>query len=1130
MSKAPAEKPKISRRKKHGRALGKGVAWMLNAALALTTVTVLFVGGTVFYLKRYPLTAPDWAQEMISRRLAEVMPESRVDFGDMSFVMDENWRPRIQLRNVALSAADGAEIARFNAVEALFAAKPLLDGQIQPREIALSGIFAKLSRAADGSVALQAGIGGVAPQRQAATLPQLIGQVDELLETPALRSLRNVDLRALTLRFEDAASARAWTVDGGRLRLNREGQDLTIGADLAVLSGGAEATTLSANYNSRIGETAATFGVSFNDVAAGDIAAQGPAFAWLGVLQAPISGSVRSGLTEEGRFEPLAATLQIGAGAVQPNPGTRPIPFDGARSYFTYTPEERLLRFDELSVRSKWITGLATGTAVLGIDDATGRLRDLVAQIRLENLSANPADLYDAPVQIAAVDADVRMQLDPFRITLGRALVRDQGQNLQLSGGVVADPEGWRLSLDGRMDALAPDRLLTLWPEAFAQNTRRWLAANLREGEISNIDVALRRAPGEAPQNYLAFDYDRATVKVARSLPPVTEGKGHFSLAEDRLVVSLDAGRMTPPEGGTIAMAGTSFIIPDVTARGDDGTPAVVRLEAHSSITATLSLLNLPPLSAMDKATLPVALADGRAAVSATLAFLMKPRTPPKVQYHAQGMLTSVQSDVLVRNRTITSDRLTLAAENTALSISGAGRIDGVPFDIRFDQPIGPGADPGRLTGTFALSEETLDTFGVALPPGTVSGAGQGEIDVTLARGSPPDFELTSDLTGIRLTVPQVSWTKPANRAGSLRIAGVLGEVPRIDALEVSGPGLSAAGTVSLNPDRSLERLRFDSLQVGNWLDGAVDLVGRGAGRPAQVVLRGGQLDLRRAEFGRSAPTPGAPPMEVALDRLLITDTIALTGMRGRFATAGGLDGAFEAQLNGAAPVQGRVVPQDGRSAVRLVSGDAGAILRAAGLLRQVAGGDMSLVLLPVGTGGAFDGRLNVTGVTIRDAPGIAALLNAISVVGLINELNGDGIYFNDVEATFRLTPNLLTLTEASAVGASMGLSMDGTYRLDTQEMRMQGVISPVYLLNAIGALFTRKGEGLIGFNYSLTGPARAPNVSVNPLSALTPAMFREIFRAPPPELPEVDGVTESALPPTTPEPQRPVARTFEGR
>jgi hypothetical protein len=61
-------------------------------------------------------------------------------------------------------------------------------------------------------------------------------------------------------------------------------------------------------------------------------------------------------------------------------------------------------------------------------------------------------------------------------------------------------------------------------------------------------------------------------------------------------------------------------------------------------------------------------------------------------------------------------------------------------------------------------------------------------------------------------------------------------------------------------------------------------------------------------------------------------------------------------------------------------------------------------------------------------------------------------------------------------------------------------VISPVYLLNGIGSLFTRRGEGVFGFTYTVTGTTGRPQVSVNPLSILTPGMFREIFRQPLPQ------------------------------
>jgi Protein of unknown function/AsmA-like C-terminal region len=1116
---APATAPKRHRRW-HRFVLRSMATVVLVLALALGAGTVI---------KGLPVAVPPWLQAKIEGRIAEVLPQARVRFGEMVIVVGEGWRPKVRLRDVVVRNGAGQEIISFNEFKATFATRPLLRGQIQPKVLSLSGVVARLKRGADGRVSIRGGDTENAPAREAATLPQLIGELDEILQSPALAALRNVELRALTLRFDDERVGRGWTVDGGRLRLQRTGDDLALSADLAVLGGGASVATLAANYSSRIGQTQASFGVTFDDVPARDIAAQGPAFAWLDVLRAPISGSVRSGLTAAGRFTPLNATLQIGAGAVQPNAATKPIPFEGARSYFSYTPARRLLRFDELSVRSKWISGQASGTAVLKTDGEQGPLTELVAQIELSNLVANPFDLYPEPVDLSEADMDFRLQLDPFRITLGRLQISDRGKTLLVDGDLSADPAGWRLALDGRMDGLDPSRLLALWPQGVKPKTRTWLAENLLAGQVENIDLAFRAAPSKPQHSFLAFDFDGADVRFLKTMPPITGGQGHFSLGDDRLVVTVDQGAVEPPVGGVIRVDGSSFILPDVRVR--DGTPAVIRLQTRSSITAALSLLNFAPLSVMDKAGMPVDLAQGQVDVQGTLAVPLKKGGDIKdVSYFFNGDLRAVQSDTLVKDRRLESARLDLAVDNRQLRISGPGKIDGVAFSGAWQQPIGAGANRSSLNGQVGLDQAALDAFGVALPDGTLSGSTTGNIALEFERGKAPEFVLTSALRGMRIRVPQLSWSKAANQSGNLTLKGRLGDPAQIDTLNISGPGLSARGSVKLRAGGALERVRFDNVSVGNWLNIPVDLIGQGSGKAVQVSVRGGSMDLRRAEFGPAQGGTAGPPMLINLERLQITDTIALSNLQGRFDIANGMDGRFEARLNGATPVQGRVVPQNGRSAVRMTSDDAGGVLASAGLLKQVKGGTLSLTLLPVGSGGAFDGELTMGGVRIKDAPGIAALLNAVSVVGLVNELNGDGIYFDEVEGRFRLTPDRLTLTEGSAVGASMGLSMDGIYALNSGQLQMQGSITPVYLLNGIGSVLTRKGEGLFGFHYTLTGAASDPKVSVNPLSALTPGMFRDIFRSPTPELPGGEGAGASALPSQKPETQKPVVPRFEGR
>jgi len=1123
---APPPAPKRTRHRWGWRV----IFYSLFLALLLGIASLL----GAFYLAGQAYTAPPWLQQRIEARIARELPQARVTFGEMTLVAGEGLAPQVRLRDVDVRTPQGAEIISLNEFSATVSGASLLQGQVKPRALELSGVFAALQRAEDGRVSLQSGFGAGATRREAATLPQLIGQLDGILAQPALDVLEDVDLRAVTLRFVDLRANREWTVDGGRLRLARAGPDVTLSADLAVLSGGAGVATLDANYTSKIGETAAEFGVRLDGVSASDIAAQGPAFAWLDVLRAPISGAVRSGLTAEGRIAPLNATLQIGAGVVQPNAGTQPIPFDGARSYFNYDPATGALRFDEVAVDSKWVSGSADGTAVLGLDAGSGAFTDMVGQFTFRDVSANPDGVYKAAVDIEEAGVDFQMTLDPFRVQLGRLQVSDQGKTLLLNGDLQADKDGWRVALDAQMDSIVPARLLALWPESVKTKTRRWLLDNLLEADVTNLDAALRLAPDADPQTYVAFDYSDARVRFLKAMPPITDGRGHFSLLDNRLVIALDAGDVVAPQGGTVDVAGSAFILPDVTVKG--GTPAVIRLATDSSATAVLSLLNQPPLRVMDKAGMDVDIAQGRVVVTGTLAVPLRKGTQPSdMVYHFAGDLRDLRSTALVKGRTLAANRMAVRVDNAGLELSGDGTLDGIPFTGTWAQPIGAGADRSTVRGDVTLSAQALDTFGIALPKGMVDGRGTGRIALDFARGRAARYSLTSTLEGLTLRVPQVSWVKPANTRGALEVAGQLGATPTVETLRVRGAGLDAQGDVTLRAGGALARLRFARLKVGNWLDIPVDLIGQGAGRPVQVVLRGGTLDLRRAEFGSSggrgaASGPPGPPMRVNLDRLQITDTIALTGLSGQFGTARGLDGSFVAALNGGTRVQGRVLPQGGRSAVRLTSNDAGGVLRSAGLLKQIVGGTLDLNLLPVGSGGAFDGRVTAKDIRVKDAPGIAALLNAVSVVGLVNEMNGDGIYFDEVEGDFRLTSDRLTLTKASAVGASMGLSMDGVYALARNEIAMQGVITPVYLLNGIGSLFTRKGEGLFGFNYTLRGPASQPQVSVNPLSALAPGGLRDALRGPQTQLPEVDGVTGSVLPKPEPAKRKPIAEDTNNR
>ncbi|WP_113911243.1 AsmA-like C-terminal region-containing protein [Roseovarius dicentrarchi] len=1095
---APDARSADAHRARRRRRRRKAGLWSLLSMAALSGALALVV---LSYLGT-PIVLPDWLRARITERINSQTGAMQVELGQMVVVIEKGWTPRLALRAVTLRGADRRVIATLGELGGTFALRPLLQGQVQPGGIRLSGLQVHLRRDDSGSLGVQLGadmgMGGGAGR--ARDVPSLIAQIDAALGRPALASLDQVRADNMTLRYEDARTGRAWTVDGGKVAVTRESGVLRARGDFTVLGARSYPSTLEFNFSSRIGSTAAQLGLNFSDLPAGEVAMQSPALTVLDALDAPISGALRARLDAQGRLGPLNATLQIGRGVLQPNPATKPIAFEAARAYFTYDPVDQKIEIGTLSIDSKWVKASAEGTAHL-IGGADGWPDELQAQLRVSDITADPADLYDAPVHVDSAALDLRLRLNPFHLSLGQLSLSDQGRHLVLDGELRGSNVGWDLALDGRLDGMGRARLLQLWPEAAVPNTRRWVDENVQTADLRDIDLAVRVRPQQPPQVALSFDFAGLDTRFMKQMPMIEGMSGKAVLVGNRFAIEAEAGRVKAPRDGFIDIAGTSFVVPDIDIKGS---PAEVAVRTASTITAALSLIDQEPFRFLTKQGRPVTLAQGRAEVAADLGFpLVRDLKTEDVRVAVAGHIYDMRSDVLVPGRILTSDKMELRLADGQLRVGGEGQLDGVPFDGHWTAALGPDAKGSRVDGTILLSQGFADAFGIGLPPGSFTGSAPGQIRVDLGPEGAAEFTLTSDLAGLGLSLPQLNWRLGRDTRGALEVRGRLGTPPQIDRLSLNAPGLNALGSVTLTPGGQLGRALFSRVRVGGWLDAPVALVGRGKGAAPRIEVTGGTIDLRQADLsGGGAGANAGGPVALALDRLTVTDTLALTAFRANLDLARGVDGSFTGRVNGGAPIRGQIVPQAGRSAFRITTGDAGGVLGAAGLLKQARGGEMELLMTPAGAPGTYEGQLTGGDIWLTDAPAVAALLSALSVVGLLEQMSGNGIHFSDVNARFRLGPDRLTLYSSSAVGASMGISMDGYYHLPTKQMDMQGVVSPLYAVNAIGAMLTRRGEGLVGVNYTLRGPAAAPSVGVNPLSLFTPGMFRELFRRSPPQPP----------------------------
>ncbi|WP_050527333.1 YhdP family protein [Pseudorhodobacter aquimaris] len=1092
-SRKPRLKPKNAVRR-HRR----GTFWLVPTLIFLS-LAVVFAG---LALTGKPIRLPVWmvveAEQRLNTALRDLTREgTAVSVGGAVFVVDTDWVPRLALEDVRLLEKSGKTAVSLPELRVALDPGALAGGNIRLRSLRLIGARVDLRRLDDGQFDLAFEV----PEqpRQAVGLSGLIKTLVAIFEQPLLSHLRQVEAQALTFQIEDRMLDRVWDLGDGRLRLVNRGEELAV--ELGVSVAGDQAAQAAVTLIAAKADASARMTVTVDRVPAADIAVQAAPLSWLGVLDAPISGQIASTLDQQGALSSLDASLTLDKGALHPSPDTKPVAFEGASVFFGYDPAQERLDLREWTVNSQDLVLSASGHAYLpGV--TTGIPQNILAQIQIDRLQLDPQDALEEAVVFDQGALDFRVRMNPFGIDIGQAALIQQGQRLQASGVVEAGPEGWSVAVDASLDHIARDGLLAVWPPKVVPKTRVWVADNVQEGQLSNLHAGFRSAPGHEPRFSLGYDFSGGNVRFLKTLPPIQNGRGYSVVEGKSYSMVIEEGTVTAPAGGEVDVAGSIFAVGDVTQKP---ARAHIGVKARAGLTAALSLLDQKPFEFMTKAKLPVDLGDGRAEVVGQIDMpLRKGVKIQDVDFDVAGTITGFSSDQLVPGRVLRADRLAVHVTPAGMEIAGKGALQDVPFDGRFSKVFTPKAKGiSKVEGRAELSHSAATKLGVNLPEELLTGQGLADFVVDLHQGQTPKLSLRSDLGGVGMGISSLGWTKSPNTNGQLALDMTLGKPANVDRLALDAAGLHVTGQIGLLEGGGMGVARLSSVKLDNWLDAQVELTGRGQGQTPVVAVTGGMLDLRGLPArGGGGQGQAGTPMTIALDRLVVTKGLALSGFQTVITPiAGGVAGDFTGRVNGQTTVAGSLAPSLKGTAVRIRSNDAGSVFSAANVFPNAEGGALDLILTPTGDKGSYDGSLKMQNIRIHKAPALAELINAISVVGLLDQLQSGGLLFDEAEAIFRLTPRTIQINRASAVGASLGVSLSGLYVLTGGRLDLQGVVSPIYLINQIGSIFTRKGEGLFGMSYTIKGTAKTPDVSVNPLSILTPGMFREIFRSPPPQL-----------------------------
>ncbi|MEO9190807.1 MAG: AsmA-like C-terminal region-containing protein, partial [Acetobacteraceae bacterium] len=767
---------------------------------------------------------------------------------------------------------------------------------------------------------------------------------------------------------------------------------------------------------------------------------------------------------------------------------------------------------------------LAAPVAAEGEVTADANLTPLAARLTLR---AGAGTLRTDKTAVQVLKAQMVAAWTPGLLTLENASLELRPRpdraptRLGAQGTARRTPDGVTGAASLTLDRLAFDDLATLWPNGLGGDARTWVLENVTVGVAHDGHVALgfaAKADGSDPRLTGAsgtLGGSGLTVHWLRPIPPIEHGEATLRVIDlDSLRVDIATGQ----QPGHLSVQGGSMLVTGLTKPDQIG---AIRVNVAGSVPDALGLLAHPRLHLLSGHPLPLKDPRGQVVADFTVRLpLLAYVTMDQVTLEAHARLSDLHLSDVIAGKPLDDGAFDLAATADQLTLNGSARLAGIQAQIAgaLDFRIGP---PTGVRESFTVSTraQAHALTAAGLDAGRML-AGPVALTATYAkrRSGASDIEVRAGLGEADLRVAQLGWHKPAGDPATAHARLVLDSadrLSRIDGIDVVGEGIALHGGAVFEPGGGIA-INLDRLVLGGTSAAGVVHVLDG-GKTVRATLSGARLDLsgRFAHHHEATqqPTPAAPDAS-GPDWVVDAQFGSLALARGRLATdlqlraegAAGMVRAarLSARTGPGKPVEVSISPDRGGRVLRASAVDGGAVLRDLGATDSIQGGRLSVTAryLDQRTGRPLSGVAEMDDFTVRGAPVLAKVLQAVTLYGLVQAVEGTGMRFNHLAAPFAYSDGVLELDDARAFNASLGLTAKGRIDFDRERLGIEGTIVPAYYVNTalgriplIGRLFSpEKGGGVFAARYSAQGSLDDPTVRVNPLSALTPGFLRGLF------------------------------------
>lgn len=1131
--------------------LGRVSAW---------TIVVLFAAviAGVFVLTRGPVSV-DGLQERVARALETKLGAGwRAQITDATLSW-EGLGPSLTVGGLSLRDPAGTLVLTAPVASISIDSFAAITGDLRPRSVAFQGVDIRLSHRPDGSIGLgfdpgaEPGTQPVGetsnastvsapefhediPSIDAAALGNTVGSMVALFtgENGPFGVLDRASLSKSRLLLTDRRRVERVAFEDISIDLERTG-DATrkIGMSVRGRQGTWGISGLASGRNGEI----RTASVNLANAALADLMLLVGQSAMPLVSDTTLSGELETSVAADGALTKFNAHLRLSAGSARIDlPGFARTDIRESAGNIVWNPQTQAFDVLVLGVDIGGLKAAMSGKVTPSQGDRPWQVDLAASGLALSSPDeGQPPYIYD--------NASISLRLPDHGSTLNGTILLERGET-RIVGNIETglserSPHG--LSLDVTGSRVNGREGLRLWPSHIAPEVRTYLMESLRSGMIEAVSISSRLSPREYQGTYFGEPMPDAGLKATFSLSSV-EGvlSPGLPLLLDADVTGLITGRTARvtaknarvQAGNRLSMGFSDgvFTVPDTTLPDP---PARLTFQVAGGADAFVALLQSPAIRNTLNLELDAASLKGSALVKANVALrLGRPLEAPDFTVSANGQLSNVTLEQALGSEKLENANLALSFERNVLSLKGDARAFGQPatIDIKHQPKLGA----GEATLSFSLDEAARIKRGLNFGP-ALTGSLPIRITAPLSRqpASRPRVEIDLTRNAIEGLVP--GWSKPSGRAAKLSFAFVerTGAPILLDDLVLEGGNLLARGQATLlASDNSLDSLDLSMFKLSPGDDMKVKLE-RNAG-VSKVTVRGAVIDARPFLKSLSNPAPSPSPSRrpgragsaaavaadgPSFDLDLMTPILAghndeaITGVDLKISRRGSdvRQFRFTGKL-GPAPFSAELTSRDSQPGLVVVrTGDGGGLLRFVDLYKRMIGGDLVMSLIPFEE--PQSGAIDVREFALRNEPALRRIIteqpaNAPTgdrVAGAATPpVNPNEVEFTRMKGSFIRSGGRTDVRDAVIWGPQVGLSVAGYIDSVRDRTDMAGTYVPAYGLNNIFSQVPVFGlllgggqyEGLFAVNFRISGLASAPTLTINPLSAVAPGIFRKFFEA----------------------------------